>query len=81
VDPTETLERCVVGPYVTVGPHSRIIDSVISDSIVGADVELSAQLIRDSVIGNNVMLQGRPTSYNIADHSWTHFVDDLEVDG
>jgi glucose-1-phosphate thymidylyltransferase len=78
VDPSARLERCVVGPYVTIGARSRVTDSVISDAVLGEDVEMSAQVIRDSVIGNSVVLHGRPVSFNAADDSWTRVAGDAE---
>jgi glucose-1-phosphate thymidylyltransferase len=77
VDPSATLDRCVVGPYVTVGARTRIRNCVVSDAIIGDDVELSNQVLTRSVIGNNATLDGRPLSFNIADDSWTQVVDAL----
>jgi glucose-1-phosphate thymidylyltransferase len=69
IHPTAKLERCAIGPYVTIGAHAVIEDSVISDSIVGEGAVLSGQCIRRSIIGSFAELHTPPVSFNVADHS------------
>jgi glucose-1-phosphate thymidylyltransferase len=69
IDPSAKLERCVVGPYVTVGPKTVILDSVVSDSVVGEGVWIEGQCLRRSIIGNDAELRTPPLSYNISDHA------------
>lgn len=69
IDPTAKLERCAVGPYVTIGPHAEIRDSVLSDTIVGAGARLYGQCLRWSIVGNEAELDAPPHSVNVSDHS------------
>jgi glucose-1-phosphate thymidylyltransferase len=78
IDPTAKLERCVIGPYVTVGPHTVIVDSVVSDSIIGEHVRLTGQSMKRSIIGDYAELLRSPISYNVSDHSTIGTVDPLE---
>jgi glucose-1-phosphate thymidylyltransferase len=69
IDPTATLERCVVGPYVSIGPRAVIRDSVIGDAIIGEESVVSGLYIQRSIIGSHAELSSPPLSYNVADHS------------
>jgi len=69
IDATARLERCVVGPYVTVGAQTEIRDSVIGDAIIGDGVSIGGQVIRHSIIGNEAILRAAPLAYNISDHA------------
>lgn len=69
IDPSAKLERCVVGPYVTIGPKTVILDSVVSDSIIGEGVWIEGQCLRRSIIGNAAELRTPPLSFNISDHA------------
>ncbi len=75
IDATAKLERCVVGPYVTVGPHSAIVDSIVSDSIIGEGVRLTGQSMKRSIVGDYAELHRAPISYNVSDHSVIGAVD------
>jgi glucose-1-phosphate thymidylyltransferase len=69
IDPSAELERCAIGPYVTVGPHTVIVDSVVSDSIIGEGVRLTGQCLKRSIIGDYAEVHRAPMSFNVADHS------------
>lgn len=69
IDPTAKLERCAVGPYVTVGPQAEIADSVLSDTIVGEGARLHGQCLRWSIVGEHAELEAAPLSVNVSDHS------------
>ncbi len=75
IDPSAKLERCVVGPYVSVGPHTVIVDSIVSDSIIGEGVRLTGQSMKRSIIGDFAELHRAPISYNVSDHSMIGTVD------
>jgi glucose-1-phosphate thymidylyltransferase len=69
IDPSAKLERCAVGPYVTVGPNAEIVESVLSDAIVGEGARLRGQCLRWSIVGHNAELDTAPLSVNVSDHS------------
>ncbi len=69
IDPTAKLVRCVVGPYVSVGPRAEIVDSVLSDAVVGEGARIEGEVLRRSIIGNEAVIESPPRSFNISDHS------------
>jgi glucose-1-phosphate thymidylyltransferase len=69
IDPSAKLERCVIGPYVTVGPHAVITDSVVGDSIIGEEATITGQCMRRSIVGSWAVLESPLLSYNVSDHS------------
>ena len=69
VDDTAVLDRAIIGPFASVGENCRIVDSLVSDSIIeeGATVE-SSQLV-GSIIGFGAHVRGRAASINVGDVS------------
>jgi len=60
----------VIGPHVTLGTGCTIKNTVIRNSIVEAGTQITDIVIEGSLIGRNVILQGRPEKLNIGDNSW-----------
>lgn len=50
VDEEAELENCVIGPYTSIGPHVRLANCVVNDSIVLAGVGVMNQLIQHAII-------------------------------
>ncbi|HLZ70149.1 MAG TPA: sugar phosphate nucleotidyltransferase [Dehalococcoidia bacterium] len=69
IDPTAKLERCVVGPYVSIGPRVEIVDSVLSDAIIGEGTRIEGAVLRRSIVGNEAVIELPRRSFNISDHS------------
>ncbi|HEY7295949.1 MAG TPA: sugar phosphate nucleotidyltransferase [Dehalococcoidia bacterium] len=69
IDPTAKLERCVVGPYVSIGRRAEIVDSVIADAIVGEGARIEGQVMRRSIVGNEAVIESPAHAFNISDHS------------
>ncbi|MGB1094148.1 MAG: sugar nucleotidyltransferase [Bacteroidia bacterium] len=63
------LKNCEIGPFVSVGNHSKLKNCVISNSIVGEYSELIRLHCENSMIGNHVCLEGSPKEYSIGDYS------------
>jgi len=70
IPPDAQLECCVIGPHVTLGTGCTIKNTVIRNSIVEAGTQITDIVIEGSLIGRNVILQGRPEKLNIGDNSW-----------
>ncbi len=58
-----------VGPNVSIGTGSVIEDSVVSESIIGSDTKISRSTIKQSLIGDKVVLDGVKGEVTIGDHS------------
>lgn len=63
------LENAVVGPYVALGKGCKVSNTRISNSIVQAGTSLNEAHLRDSLIGGNAMVEGRPEELSISDFS------------
>ena len=58
-----------IGPYVSIGDNTIIRDSVISNTIIQADSEISNATITNSMIGNHVKYNGKAQELSIGDYS------------
>lgn len=65
-----TLSSAVIGPHVTLGEGCHLENVVIRDSIIEAGTKISDMVIESSILGRNVILDGRPERLNIGDNSW-----------
>jgi glucose-1-phosphate thymidylyltransferase len=63
------IENSVVGPYVSVGESSEIRESRISNSIIQKNTKISKSLLENSMVGNFVSLEGKPTDLSLGDYS------------
>lgn len=63
------LENSTVGPYVSVGPKSKIINSSIKNSIVQSESTIINADLQDSMVGNKVYYDGHFKSVSIGDYS------------
>src|SRR5690606_38578992 len=66
------LENAVVGPYVSVGENSTIVDSRVSNSIIQKDTRVSNAVIANSMLGNFVIFEGSPLDLSVGDYNTIH---------
>ncbi len=64
------IESAVVGPYVTLGEGCVLKNVVVRDSIIESGTQITDMVINGSLIGRNVILEGKPDRLNIGDNSW-----------
>lgn len=69
ISPSAVLENSVIGPHVSVGDNSRIVRSVIKDSIISEGAEVTDCLLERSLIGNNSLISGQFKRANLGDSS------------
>ncbi len=62
------IENSVVGPHVSVGEHSVIRDSRISNSIIQRNSKVSRAQLDNSVLGNFVNFEGRAADLSVGDY-------------
>ena len=65
-----TLKSAVIGPHVTLGEGCNLENVVIRNSIIEAGTHIKDMVIEQSIIGRDVILEGRPERLNIGDNSW-----------
>ncbi len=64
------LKSAVIGPHVTLGESCELENVVIRNSIIEAGTKIVDMVIESSLIGRDVILEGRPERLNIGDNSW-----------
>jgi glucose-1-phosphate thymidylyltransferase len=64
-----TLERCEIGPNVTISAGSTIRGSTVRDSIVGADATVDGSTLHDSLIGDRAEVVGVKGRVDVGDDS------------
>jgi glucose-1-phosphate thymidylyltransferase len=67
------ISNSVIGPYTTVDKGCKIEDSIIRNSIVGMNAQVSMSLLDNSIIGNNSIIKGTYKRLNSGDSSEIDF--------
>jgi len=67
-----TIRRSTVGPNVSVSAGTVIEDSKIRDAIIGQNSRIVSTDLYDSLIGDEVMIEGFKGAGSIGDHSELH---------
>ena len=63
------IKDSLVGPHVSVGPGSEILNSTISNSIIQSNSKIRNAKFQKSMIGNNCIYDGEGQEINIGDFS------------
>jgi glucose-1-phosphate thymidylyltransferase len=64
-----TIKRSTVGPNVSINAGSVIEDSMLRDTIIGAKTRIIKSQLHDSLIGDEVVLEGFAGDATVGDHS------------
>ncbi len=67
------IENSIVGPNVTVGDHSKVVKSILDNSIVGNFADLREIVLRNSIIGSDAVVKGQHLSLNIGENTEIEF--------
>ena len=62
------LKDSIIGPFVSVGNNTEIINSEISNSIIQTNSKITNAKINSSMIGNYCRYEGNSNQINIGDH-------------
>ena len=63
------LENSVVGPYASIGKNTKVTSSVISEAIVQENTTISGVVIKNSMVGNHVVLKSREQDLSVGDYN------------
>ena len=63
------IERSTIGPNVSIGGGTRISGSTIRDSVIGAKSCIETSLLHDSMLGDEVVVEGARGSLTLGSHS------------
>jgi glucose-1-phosphate thymidylyltransferase len=64
-----TIKNSVLGPYVSVSEGAVVENSVISDSIVGPHAKVTQAVLEQSLVGYHVTINGSAKRVNVGDSS------------
>ena len=67
-----TLKKSKVGPNVSIGAGSVLDGVEISNSIVGAKANLKRSVLRNSLIGDDTIVEGVQGEVTLGDNSEVH---------
>ncbi|MCE1252384.1 MAG: nucleotidyltransferase [Anaerolineae bacterium] len=71
IHPSAEVESSVIGPNVSIGANCKISNVVIRNAIVDAETHLNDLVLKDSLLGRYVNIQGQASSMNVGDNtSW-----------
>ena len=63
------LENSVVGPHVSVGNNTTIVNARVENAIVGENTFIAHTSISNSMLGNHVTFNSHVRSVSIGDYS------------
>lgn len=63
------IRRSIVGPYVSIAPHSSIENSIVHDSIINEGAIVQDALLQRSLIGERAFVRGGYKRLNVGDSS------------
>jgi len=67
-----TLKKSKVGPNVSIGAGSVLEDTEVSHSIIGSKAKISRSVLRNSLIGDDTIVDGLKGEVTVGDHSEVH---------
>jgi len=67
------ISNSIVGPHVTVGAHTKMVNAIVSNSIIGDYARIYDIVLRKSVVGNDASIGGMRHSLNIGDNTEIDF--------
>jgi len=70
IHPEAQLNSSVIGPHVSIGKHACIQDSILKNTIVEQDAQISKVVLENSLIGRQAIIKGRAETLNIGDDAW-----------
>ncbi len=69
IDKGVEIENSVIGPYVSIGENSVIHNSIVNNSIINSSTQINRIILSESLIGENVNIEGKINSLDIGDNS------------
>ena len=69
IEDNVTLRKSKVGPNVSIGAGSVLDGSEVSNSIVGSNAKITKSIVRNSLIGDDTILEGVKGELTVGDHS------------
>ena len=67
-----TLKKSKIGPNVSIGAGSVLDSAEISHSIIGTKAKISRSVLKNSLIGDDTVIEGVKGEITVGDHSEVH---------
>jgi len=67
IHPTAQVHESVIGPYTSIGSGCIVQNSIIRNSILEDEAEVSGVILENSLIGRKAIIQRRPGVINVGD--------------
>src|SRR5689334_23763495 len=72
IEDSVTLKKSKVGPNVSIGKGTVLEGSEISNSIVGSNSKIKKSVLKNSLVGDETVLEGVRGELTVGDHSEVH---------
>ncbi len=72
IAPTARISNSIIGPNATIADGASVIDSIVTDSIVGSGANVEQAMITESIVGNEAGVHGVFRRVNIGASSELH---------
>ena len=73
VHPEADIQNSVIGPFTSIGARCKVRDTIITESILEDDSQVSNVILENSLIGQNAIVHGCPNSLNVGDNSTINY--------
>jgi len=64
-----TLENAIVGPHVSLGADSKVLNARIENSLIQHKTNLKNVILKNAMIGSNTVLEEAAKDYSIGDYT------------
>lgn len=69
IDKDVVISNSVIGPHVSVGANSKVVGSVISNTIIQEKSTIEHTNLKDSMVGNHVVIKNKPQDLSVGDYT------------
>jgi glucose-1-phosphate thymidylyltransferase len=63
------IKNSIVGPHVSIGANSSVLDGVVKNSIIQANTKINHALISNSMIGEGAEVKGKSLDLSMSDYT------------
>jgi len=72
IEDNVTLRKSKIGPNVSIGAGSVLDGSEVSNSIVGSNAKITKSVLKNSLVGDETVVEGVRGEITVGDHSEVH---------
>src|SRR2546428_12856958 len=72
IEDNVTLRKSRIGPNVSIGAGTVLDGSEVSNSIVGSNAKITKSVLKNSLVGDDTVVEGVKGELTVGDHSEVH---------